>query len=81
MKYLDFLWALDMMYRYYPKYHSNELLLLADDILKWFNNELPEDSSTLIYLKSCYNSPYDALMAVWKEILVLSDTFLPFRRN
>ena len=81
MKYLDFLWALDMMYRYYPKYHSNELLLLADDILKWFNNELPEDSSTLIYLKSCYNSPYDALMAVWKEILLLSDTFLPFRRN
>lgn len=81
MKYLDFLWALDMMYRYYPKYHSNELLLLADDILKWFNNELPEDSSTLIYLKSCYNSPYDALMAVWKEILILSDTFLPFRRN
>ncbi|MCD9015315.1 hypothetical protein [Parachryseolinea silvisoli] len=81
MKYLDFLWALDMMYRYYPKYHSNELLLLADDILKWFNNELPEDSSTLIYLKSCYNSPYDALMAVWKEILLISDTFLPFRRN
>jgi hypothetical protein len=81
MKYLDFLWALDMMYRYYPKYHSNELLLLADDILKWFNNELPEDSSTLIYLKSCYNSPYDALMAVWKEILIISDTFLPFRRN
>ncbi|MBT1710575.1 hypothetical protein KK062_20190 [Fulvivirgaceae bacterium PWU5] len=81
MKYLDFLWALDMMYRYYPKYHSNELLLLADDILKWFNNELPEDSSTLIYLQSCYNSPYDALMAVWKEILLLSDTFLPFRRN
>jgi hypothetical protein len=81
MKYLDFLWALDMMYRYYPKYHSNELLLLADDILKWFNNELPEDSSTLIYLKSCYNSPYDALMAVWKEVLLISDTFLPFRRN
>jgi hypothetical protein len=81
MKYLDFLWALDMMYRYYPKYHSNELLLLADDILKWFNNELPEDSSTLIYLKSCYNSPYDALMAVWREVLLISDTFLPFRRN
>jgi len=81
MKYLDFLWALDMMYRYYPKYHSNELLLLADDILKWFNNELPEDSSTLIYLKSCYNSPYDALMAVWREILLISDSFLPFRRN
>jgi hypothetical protein len=81
MKYLDFLWALDMMYRYYPKYHSNELLLLADDILKWFNNELPEDSSALIYLKSCYSSPYDALMAVWKEILLISDTFLLFRRN
>lgn len=81
MKYLDFLWALDMLYRYYPKYHSNELLLLADDILKWFNNELPEDSSTIIYLKSCYNSPYDGLMAVWKEILLISDAFMPFRRN
>jgi hypothetical protein len=81
MKYLDYLWALDMLYRYYPKYHSNELLLLADDILKWFNNELPEDSSTLVYLKSCYNSPYDALMAVWKEVLLISDSFMPFRRN
>jgi len=78
MKYLDFLWALDLLSRYYPKYHSNELLLLADDIWKWINNELPEDSSSLIYLKSCFESPYEAFTAVWKEILLLAG---PFSRN
>jgi hypothetical protein len=71
MKYLDFLWALDLLYRYYPRYHANELLTLADDILKWFNNELPEDSSSLIYLKTYFNSPQEALRSVWKEIQVL----------
>lgn len=81
MKYLDFLWALDLLYRYYPKYHSNELLILADDIWKWLHNELPEDSSTLTYLKSCYDSPYDAFVAVWKEILLLAGSFAAFRKN
>lgn len=71
MKYLDFLWALDLLYRYYPKYHSNDLLLLAEDIFKWVNNELPEDSSTLIYLKSCFASPAEALRAVWNEIQLM----------
>lgn len=74
-KYLDFLFALDFLYRYYPKYHSNELLLLADDILKWINNELPEDSSALVYLKSSFKSPYDALNALWKEITLLAGPF------
>jgi hypothetical protein len=75
LKYLDFLWALDFLYRHYPKYHSNELLILADDIFKWLNNELPEDSSTIVYLKSCFNSPYEALNAVWKEIVLLAGPF------
>jgi len=76
LKYLDFLWALDFLYRYYPKFHSNELLILADDIFKWINNELPDDSSTLVYLKSCFSSPYEALTAVWKEILLLAGPFI-----
>jgi hypothetical protein len=76
MKYLDCLWALDVLYRYYPKYHTNEILLLADDILKWFNNELPEDSSTLVYLKSYFSSPTDALRAVWKEVQLLAGPYL-----
>lgn len=75
LKYLDFILALDFLYRYYPKYHSNELLILADDIFKWINNELPEDSSTLVYLKSCFNSPKEAFSAVWKEILLLAGPF------
>lgn len=79
--YLDFLWALDLLYRHYPKYHSNEILVLADDIWKWINNELPEDSSKLIYLKSCFNSPREAMMAVWKEIILLADSFSPTRFN
>ncbi|HEY9048982.1 MAG TPA: hypothetical protein VIN08_23945 [Ohtaekwangia sp.] len=81
MKYLDFLLALDTLYRYYPKYHSNELFVLADDIWKWMNNELPEDSSTLIYLKSCYNSPSEAISAVWKEIVLITGSLAAFRRN
>lgn len=75
MKYLEFFWAMDFLYRYYPKYHSNELLLLADDILKWINNELPEDSSTLIYLKSCFKSPNEAISTIWKEVLLLAGSF------
>jgi hypothetical protein len=76
MKYLDFLWGLDMLSRYYPKFHSNELLVMADDILKWINNELPEDSSKLIYLKSCFGSPTEALRIVWKEIQLIAGPFI-----
>jgi hypothetical protein len=76
MKYLDFLWALDVLYRYYPKYHSNDLLILADDIWKWMHNELPEDSSTIVYLKSCFNSPTDALRSLWSEIQMLAGPYL-----
>ncbi len=71
MKYLDLLWASEWLRQYYPKYYSNELMLLMDDIIKWFRDELPEDSSALIYLKSLYNSPTEALLAIWKEIQVL----------
>jgi hypothetical protein len=81
MKYLDFLWALDILCRYYPKYHSNELFLLADDIYKWINNELPEDSSTLVYLKSYFTSPSEALAAVWKEITLIAGSYAKLRMN
>ena len=76
MKYVDFLCMLDVLCKYYPRYHANEILILADDILKWFNNELPEDSSTLIYLKSCFSSPSEALRAVWKEVQLLAGPYL-----
>lgn len=76
MKYLEFLLALDMLAKYYPKYHSHELLLLADDIWKWINNELPEDSSSLLYLKTYFNSPADAFRALWREIQLLAGPFV-----
>jgi hypothetical protein len=76
VKYLDLLFALDLLSRYYPKYHSNELFMLADDVLKWLNNELPEDSSTLIHLKSCFSSPYDAVNAIWKELVLIAGPFM-----
>ncbi len=75
MKYIDLLLAMDLLYRYYPRYHSNELLILADDILKWINNELPEDSSALVYLKSCFASPYEAMGRIWEEISLLAGPF------
>ncbi|MFZ6010269.1 MAG: hypothetical protein ACOYXT_07950 [Bacteroidota bacterium] len=76
MKYIEFLWALDLLSKYYPKYYSNDLLLLADDIWKWLNNELPEDSSSLAYLKSCFNSPTEAIRAVWKEIQLMAGPYI-----
>lgn len=76
MKYVEFLLALDLLSRYYPKYHSHELLILADDIWKWINNELPEDSSTLVYLKECFSSPAEALKALWREIQPMAGPFL-----
>lgn len=75
MKYLDLIYMLDLLYRYYPRYHSSELLLLAEDIHKWINNELPHDSSTLIYLQSMYDSPAAALKSIWKEIQLLAGPF------
>jgi hypothetical protein len=75
MKYLDFLFALNILYKYYPKYHSSDILLLADDLWKWINNELPEDSSTLAYLKSCFDSPADGIRAIWKELQLLVGPF------
>lgn len=71
MKYLDLLRASEWLSRYYPGYYTSELMILVDDIVKWFREELPEDSSTLAYLKSLYNSPREALRAVWKDIQLL----------
>lgn len=81
MKYLDFIFALDVLCKYYPKFYANETIILADDILKWFNNELPEDSSTLVYLKSCFHSPQEAINILWKEIVLLAGSLSAFRYN
>ena len=75
MKYLDLIYMLDLLYRCYPRYHSNEILLLAEDVLKWINNELPKDSSALLYLQSMYDSPSTALRSIWKEIQLLAGPF------
>jgi hypothetical protein len=76
MKYIELLLALDILAKYYPKFHNHELLLLADDVWKWLNNELPQDSSTLIYLKNNFGSPTEAFKAVWKEIQLISAPYL-----
>jgi hypothetical protein len=76
MKYLEFLWIMDVLYRYYPRYYSSDLLVLADDIWKWVNNELPEGSSTLVYLQGCFSSPAEAMRHVWKELMLLAGPYL-----
>jgi hypothetical protein len=48
---------------------------MADDIWKWLNNELPENSSSLIYLKSIFNSPTEALKAIVKELQLMAGPF------
>ncbi len=76
MKYVEFLLALDLLAKYYPKYHSHELFVLADDILKWINGDLPEDSSALVHLKKYFKSPADAFRALWREIQMKSGPYL-----
>lgn len=76
MKHIEFLWALNVLARYYPRYHSNELLVLADDVWKWLNNELPENSSTIVYLKSIFGSPSEALKVIWQEIQLMAGPYL-----
>jgi hypothetical protein len=76
MRYIELLLALDLLSRCCPKYQSQEFLLLADDIFKWLNNELPEDSSAVQYLKDSFGSPAEALRAIWKEIQLLSSPLL-----
>jgi hypothetical protein len=66
---------MDILYRCYPRYYSNELMILADDVWKWINNELPEDSSTLVYLKSCFDSPADALRQIWNDLQLLAKPY------
>jgi hypothetical protein len=78
MKYIELLWALDLLSKYYPKYHSNEVLILADDVWKWLNNELPEGSSKLAYLKSIFGSPSEAFKAIWNDVQLLSGPYLNF---
>lgn len=75
MKYLEFLWALDTLSKCYPGYYSNHLLSLADDVLRWLNNELPTDSSALHYLKSIFDSPNQAIEHLADEIALLSGPF------
>ncbi len=76
MKYMDLLWALDVLSRYYPRYYSHELIQLAEDVFKWLNNDLPHGSSTLVYLESCFNSPAEALRAVWNELALLAGPYM-----
>lgn len=76
MKYIELLWALDMLSKYYPKYHSHEALILADDVWKWLNDELPEGSSKLVYLKSIFGSPSEAFKSIWKDVQLLAGPYL-----
>jgi hypothetical protein len=52
------------------------LFLLADDIYKWLNNELPPDSSTLAYLQSCFDNPSEAVHNIRNEIQLIVAPFI-----
>jgi hypothetical protein len=75
MKYQELFIGLDVLSKYYPGYHGNHLLILCDDIVKWFNNDLPEDSSALIYLRGIFASPIDAIAALLEDVQLLSQPF------
>lgn len=68
MTYIDLLSVSSWLKEYYPHYDKNELTVLLDDVLKWLQNELPEDSSTLTYLKNIYTSQSEAVQNIWSEL-------------
>lgn len=68
MFYVDLLGWLDILSKYYPRFHSNELLLLADDAVKWMSDELPEDSSAVLHLRKYFTSPAEAVRMLWREV-------------
>jgi hypothetical protein len=76
MKYVDYIVSLDVLHHMYPKYYSNELILLAEDALRWFNEEFPRDSSALVYLKNLYASPSEALEDIWSKIQIIAEPFI-----
>jgi hypothetical protein len=76
MKYVELLFVLDLLSKYHPRYYSQELFSIAEDVLKWINNELPEDSSALVYLKKCFGSPANAYKAVSEELDIVGGPFL-----
>jgi hypothetical protein len=75
-RYIEYLWLLDILYRYYPKYHTSDLIVLAEDVWKWINHELPEDSSTIVYLKHYFGTPNKAMHTLWKELMLIAGPYL-----
>ncbi len=76
MKYIEFVGSLDILHRADPKYYSHELLLLAEDVLRWINEEFAQDNSALVYLKSLYHSPSEAVDDLWNKIQLLVAPFM-----
>jgi len=66
--YTDFLSSLDQLNRLYPGYYRSELLLLSDDVVRWFNGELGQDSSALSYLSKFYRTPREAMQDLMEKI-------------
>jgi len=52
------------------------LFLLADDVLRWLNEEFTPDNSALIYLKNIYSSPKEAFEDIWPKIQMLTNPFI-----
>ena len=67
--------ALDELLRYYPNYYKSELILLAEDIIRWAEGELNEGNSILAYLTDVFPSPEKAMEYVSKRLLSLSRPF------
>jgi len=69
--YYELLQLLDILARNYSRYHSSEMILLAEDVWRWLNQELPADSSTVKFLCKYYHSPQQAAKEMSEQLRLL----------
>ena len=71
MNYFELLQMLDVLARNYSRYHSSEMILLAEDVWRWLNSELPADSSTVVFLSKYFSSPQEAAKEMSEQLRLL----------
>lgn len=69
--YQELVQLLDILGRNYSRYHSNEMILLAEDVWRWLNSDLPADSSAAVFLSKYFNSPQEAAKEMSNQLRLL----------
>ncbi len=69
--YFELVQLLDVLARNYSKYHSSEMIMLAEDVWRWLNQDLPDDSSAAVFLSKYFSSPQEAAREMSEQLRLL----------